>query len=397
MKLASHKNCTGCMTCSDACPHQCITATIAPDGHLYPLVDKTQCIDCKYCERVCPVLNPIAQHTAPPLSHAAWSLNNALRMKSSSGGFFAQVAVDFIKNGGCVVGASMQGLKVRHIVISSPDEISKIQGSKYLQSNCQGIYSTVLKILKQGKRVLFSGTPCQVAGIYKLVPVKLQDLLYTMDLICTGVPSRLILDKFLEHTQPHIKQILSFRDKSWSEWKNGYAMTCLCEDGTLFKSKDNFYFGAFSGKKTNRYSCYTCLFQNSIHRHADITFGDCWGNNDFKDEMAQGISLVIVHTDKGEELLNNSHLSVHNVDFTNSIKANRNYFMHKDFRRFHPARKFLPYTFKHWSIFSLNEIYVNNTPWSKTLFYPFYLMDSIVYRLNRFIYKSQIKNLSNEQ
>lgn len=228
--LPNIHNCTGCMACGDSCPHRCISYPEGKDGHWHAVVDKSKCIQCLRCEDSCPVLKrkkPLSTFSQP---YASWSKNTDLRSASSSGGTFAQIATRFIQNGGYVVGAVIDGVKVKHIVINRLEDLHLLQGSKYIQSNTHGVYAHVKQLLSAGEKVLFSGVGCQVAAIYNFLPQRLWENLYTIDLICHGVPSPLDLKRYFDMHDAKIVEIKSFRDKSW---KAGYAMTCIDKDGNI--------------------------------------------------------------------------------------------------------------------------------------------------------------------
>lgn len=339
INLPNKYKCTGCMTCGDTCPQHCISFELMEDGHFMPIVDKTLCINCHKCEKVCPVLNKNKELSTTSSPFASWTLDNNLIEKSSSGGTFAQIAKDFILSGGLVAGAYISGLDVRHILIDDIKDLHLLQGSKYIQSITSGIYKEVFDKLKEGKRVLFSGTPCQIAGLYNLVPQKLCDNLFTIDLICHGVPSRKDLGLYLESHNQRIIKIVSFRDKSW---KYGYAMTLIDEKGEKVQDENNYFYDSFNANKTLRWSCYNCPFKNGLQRQSDMTIGDFWGAKKYEEQKTKGLSLCIIHTMKGHSLLKNKNLYYEEIKWEECLKKNKDYFYPHNCFRYHPLRMLYP-------------------------------------------------------
>lgn len=319
IKLANKNKCTGCMACYDACPSSAITCNIGSDGHYYPNIHRDKCIECGLCVKSCPLNNTqSSQRNIKPLALAAWSDKYNYINKSTSGGVFPTLARYIIDNGGYVIGVSMEHSMAKHIVISSIDDIPLLQGSKYQQSNTQGIYKRCKALLKKGSMVLFTGTPCQVAGLYSYLNCTYPNLI-TIDVICAGVPSKLVVDKYRD-MMPN-SDIVSYRDKTHG-W-GGLNMTTI-EDGKLVRcSKDGDILGkAVAGHQTDRYSCYDCQFVG-INRYADITIGDFWGGEKYFPEQAKkGLSVIITHTEKGLKIVNQSGITAHKVPLVTAIKKN---------------------------------------------------------------------------
>lgn len=339
VSLTNKYKCTGCMTCGDTCPKHCISFELMGDGHFMPKIDNNQCVRCHKCENVCPVLNRKKELSAKSYPYASWTNDDVLIKLSSSGGTFAQIAKDFIQNGGYVAGASIDGVEVKHILIDSLNNLHLLQGSKYIQSITSGIYNEVLGKLKNGAKVLFSGTPCQVSGLYNFIPKNLWNNLYTVDLICHGVPSRKDLSLYLDSHTTKIKQILSFRDKSW---KYGYAMTLIDLNGNKVQDERNYFYDSFNSNKTLRWSCYKCPFKTGLQRQSDITIGDFWGAKRFDEQKTKGLSLCIVHSSKGQQLLETSNLHREEISWDECLPKNKDYFNPRNFFKFHPLRLLYP-------------------------------------------------------
>ena len=301
-ELAHDKECTGCLACVDICPKDAIGYKIGDDGHVHVFLNKEKCVGCKVCEKVCLSSRTKYGNNNLKLSkvYSAWSQNNEDRRNATSGGVFAAVARYVIKNGGVVIGASLQGRDCRHILVKEVKDIAKVQGSKYMYSSMSGIYRIIERELINGI-VLFSGVGCQCAGVLAYFEKsKFRDNLITMDLVCGGAPSRLLIEKFYEEN-PNIEQILSFRSKDKYELKvkeNG------CEK--IIESK-SLPLQGFNCELTNRLSCYHCQY-SCAHRQTDITIGDLWNYDYMPEEHSKGISTVIIHSEKGKEILNKADI-----------------------------------------------------------------------------------------
>ena len=287
-KLASRYTCSGCMACKDICPRQAIFRRTGKDGHRYVSVDPSLCIECKLCEKTCPVVNGYvyAENTLASTFYAGWSGDSVLRNNGATSGIFGTLSQAFLDQGGRIAGAVMDNLECHYILTSSSTDIPRLQGSKYTTSDPTGIYRAVLKKLKEGCPVLFSGLPCHVAALLNYVPQNLQDKLFTVDLICGGVSSPLLIEKFVQHN-PGVETILSFRNKKhgWKPEGYRYSLTYLKDDGSVVSenpAKRNLVTDGFACELTDRYSCYGCRFAG-IHRKSDMTIGDLWRDTVFSE------------------------------------------------------------------------------------------------------------------
>ena len=328
--ICDHSLCTACGACHDICPKSAITIKHDSEGFLFPVVDQSLCIDCKLCQKVCSVMNPerIKHNKLCDIDvHEGWSLNDTIRSKSSSGAIFGQLAYDLLSTGKWkVVGAAFDGRYAFHKLISSAAELGELQNTKYIQSNPSLIYREILAELKNGINILFSGTPCQVAGCYSyLDKKKYSGELLTMEVVCHGVPSHLILDKSIEFNKA--KSVTTFRNKNDGWGYNSQQMTYVKEDGSLItKSRDtDLFYRFFFGKKKLRKSCYQCPFAK-LPRTADITIGDSWGTtNSSEEERRKGLSLVISNNSHASEILNKSkNIHLREIGWFTEIEINRN-------------------------------------------------------------------------
>ncbi len=231
--------------------------------------------------------------------------------------------------------------------IGKIEDLEYIQGSKYLQSNTAGIYKEIKNILKKGdKKILFSGTPCQVAGLLSFIDGIDRERLFCIDIVCGGVPSRLLVNRLCK-TYPQIKKIVSFRDKDnfWKSHGFCYSLKIETNDGIIrIPNNQNLLIEGFSHSLTNRYSCFHCRF-SYLHRRADFTIGDFWGYKQ-RDEVKEGISLLLVHSSKAKELLNKLDLTLVYSDIKTAIRYNKRVvYGYKYLYRYFPSRLYMTQLF----------------------------------------------------
>lgn len=393
IKLASLVDCTGCLACIDACGKKAIKFEYRVDGHLYPKIQTDKCVGCHKCVSVCPVVNEKAYGNNNDKDktsiYAAWINDREVRRKSASGGVFAAVAISFLKNGDYVCGVKLEGTEAKHVIIDKMEDLKFIQGSKYLQSNISGIYKKVRDILKRGdKKVLFSGTPCQVAGLLSYVGNVGVERLFCVDIVCGGVPSRLLVDR-LRKTYPKIKSIVSFRDKddSWKPHGFCYSLKIETEDGIIrIPNNQNLLIEGFSHSLTNRNSCYHCKF-SYLHRRADVTIGDFWGYKQDVD-VKDGISLLLVHSSKASDLLNKLDLTLVRSDVSAAIKCNKRVvYGHKYLYKLFPSRLCMPQLFTLASDKVLAKLFciqISNTDGVYVLFKLLYIL---ILKINYIIFR----------
>lgn len=305
----SKQQCVGCAACEQICPVNAITMKKDREGFIYPFVEKTSCVNCNTCESVCPVLRAEKEKAKPVITYAAWNRNEIERLNSSSGGIFSMLARYILQNDGVVFGAafSEDHYSINHIYIEKEEELNRIQQSKYVQSSI-GInktYRNVKCFLREGRLVLFSGTPCQVEGLIRYLDEYFPNL-YTVDVICHGVPSPLIWEKYLKRLEAKVGSTtkeVSFRNKE-KGW-NDYSLKMTFANGKQYRelAGDDPYLRCFMLNYSLRPSCYTCHFKKE-NRSADITLGDFWGVEIVFPSMSdgKGCSLVILHSQKGKEL-----------------------------------------------------------------------------------------------
>ncbi len=297
--------CTGCGACVAACPVSCIQMKADEEGFLYPQVDKTKCISCGRCDKVCPVLH------SPKLgevcaAYAAKTLDDNLRAESSSGGVFSEIAQYILEQSGVVFGAAFaEDFSVQHICVDTVEQLGRLRGSKYVQSRIGETYSQVKQYLEADRSVLFTGTPCQIAGLYGFLGKEYAKL-YTQDIICHGVPSPAVWKhyvKFQESKAGAQLSRVSFRDKV-SGWRS-YTVCLAFENGVVYDQPvvADPYMQSFLKDLCLRPSCYSCAFKTK-QRCADITLADFWGVQNCNPGLDdnKGTSLVVIHSEKGRQL-----------------------------------------------------------------------------------------------
>ena len=324
--LASHKLCTGCGACAAVCQLEAIIVEHESDGHYYPHIDSSICVGCLQCEKVCPIQGAFKygcnSMNSTPLK--AWNTNYAQRQRSSSGGVFSALATWFIENGGYVSGAIIDKLQIKHIVSSKIEDIRRMQGSKYLQSETVEAFKRILELLPDNK-VLFSGTGCQVAGLICLVSkknTKLLDNLFTIDIVCDGVPSYRLLEKTVDSLNNDNVSIFSFRNKTKGWSKTPKELTLMVDGEKRCIGEHNLMIQGFNKSLTSRYSCYDCKYAFT-DRKSDITIADFWGlQNESDENLFNGVSLVLVHSSKGRQALASSNIHFSSVSWPEATRSN---------------------------------------------------------------------------
>ncbi|MGL4518784.1 MAG: Coenzyme F420 hydrogenase/dehydrogenase, beta subunit C-terminal domain [Phocaeicola sp.] len=319
INITNKEECVGCNACTQICPKSCIAMREDHEGFLYPKVDESLCIDCSLCEKVCPVLVQSEPSAVEPLTYAAKNRDENIRRESSSGGLFTLLAQETIRQGGVVFGARFdQNWEVEHHHVESIEELSLFRGSKYLQSRVGNSFAEARESLKSGRQVLFSGTPCQIAGL-KLFLRKDYPNLLTVDFVCHGVPSpkvwRLYLDEVTKGRSLELKYV-TFRNKERG-WKR-YSFEASGVD-LSFKQlgSENVYMRGFLRDLYLRPSCHACPAK-SFKSGSDLTIADFWGIQNILPEFDddKGASLVMISSERGREAYEDISTSQERVEVT---------------------------------------------------------------------------------
>lgn len=300
--LASNHLCTGCTACASVCPKACIVMSADDDGFRYPMIDESACVGCGLCEKVCPVLGD-SRPDHKPTAWAAMSRDTGIRLESSSGGIFTELARHILAQGGAVFGAVYgEDFRVEHHCAETEADLSPMRGAKYAQSDLDGIFSNIKHRLDQGQRVLFSGTPCQVEGLLSFLRKPCENLV-TLDFVCHSVPSPLAWQEYI-HSLGDVQTInLRAKDTGWSRYGYCHRIGNSRGEIRLIPNSDSLYMKLFVGNYITRHSCAHCRFKGYARR-SDLTIGDFWGVWDSHPDMDddRGTSVVLVQSEQGKVL-----------------------------------------------------------------------------------------------
>lgn len=308
--ITAPQNCTGCGLCANVCSKNAIQMVWSKDGFLIPKVNNDACVNCGLCVKQCIALEEKGAYSddlTSVVAYGGWNKNEDTHLKSSSGGIFSALATKVITQGGIVFGVVWKDkLTAVFDKAETTEELALMRGSKYTPAILNDVYRNVKQELKSNRPVLFSGTPCQVHALKKYLG-KDYDNLLTIDIVCHGVPSHLILEKYIAEVENDVEKkvkYISFRDKS-KGWKN-YHLTLHYEDGTTtsVSSQNNIYMKLFLSDKALNYACYNCPYAH-FPRQGDITLGDFWGIERHHSDrpIDKGIAAILTNSDKGKKAL----------------------------------------------------------------------------------------------
>ena len=345
IQILDKSQCCGCTACVSICPKQCITMREDEEGFLYPVVDSSHCIDCNLCKKVCPELYP-KEMREPLHVYAAKHKNEQVRLASSSGGIFTLLAEKIIDEGGVVFGVRFNNnWDVVHDYTETMEGLAVFRGSKYVQSYMGDCYLKAKSFLEQGRKVMFTGTPCQIAGLKNFLR-KDYDNLLTVDVVCHGVPSPKVWQVYLDEiarkggknsvlSHPIVEKTeinhIDFRSKSigWKKFSFALTLSKATADGeknTVLLSSiftENPYMNAFLSNLSLRPSCYDCPAKSG-KSGSDITIADFWGIEDVLPEFDddKGISLVLSYSEKGGRWLAGLDCECIEVDYRSAQRMN---------------------------------------------------------------------------
>lgn len=319
--------CTGCGACESICPKHCITLQADGEGFDYPKVNVSLCVDCGLCEKVCHALKSLDERQ-PLKVLAAINKDSAIREASSSGGVFFSLAERIINEGGVVFGARFDDKwQVMLDYAETIDGIKPFMGSKYVQAHAGTAYRDAERFLKQGRKVLFSGSPCQISGLHSYLRKPYENLI-TVDFVCHGVPSPKVWGRYLDEVVSSFNDIgdVKFRSKQ-DGWKRfHFQLSYTREEKTVTLSnwhQQNHYMRAFLSDMILRPSCYQCAAKGG-RSLSDITIGDFWGIWDVVPQMDddRGTSLVLVHTEKGASAISFDCFESRSVEYDSALRCN---------------------------------------------------------------------------
>lgn len=321
--------CVGCANCENVCQKHAIKMREDAEGFFYPVIDRDVCIQCGKCQIVCPVYQKTDSTHEALQSHVAISKEKEILKAAASGGLFGTIAKQFLKDNtdGAVVGATFENNCVFHKIITSETQIRELQNSKYVQSSLNNVFVKIEELLKNNQPVLFSGTPCQVNALRLFLKLDYEKL-YTIDIICHGVPSYAFLKKDLElYANPDEIKSLKFRLKNQFRPKGSSFILSFVskkKECNIIGNRDP-YFALFINGDTYRESCYSCKFAKK-KRVGDITIGDCDSHRNYPN-FHPGVSksVVILNTPKGETLFQtcSDKLDYANLDLSREALVNR--------------------------------------------------------------------------
>lgn len=331
IELIEKEKCCGCSSCASVCIKGALRMKEDEEGFLFPSVNTKLCVKCGACVAACPVINGNNFTETEPKTYAAACMQDDLLCQCSSGGVFALLAKQILNQNGCVFGAAFtEQMVVEHICVEHENELRPLFGSKYVQSSIGSSYIRCKNELQKNRPVLFTGTPCQVAGLKQFLKREYDNLL-TMEVICHGVPSPKILKKYIVSKEKKTGMGMvdfCFRSKK-TGWED-YSVEYKYEDGSIesVMHHDDLYNRVFLSNLALRKSCYTCDFKNG-KSGADITCGDFWGIQSVAPEMYsdKGVSLVLCHSGKGKVAFDkiSSELVLEQVDFSDAVAGNPSY------------------------------------------------------------------------
>lgn len=310
--ICRKEDCSGCHACFNACPVKAIEMREDEEGFWYPVIIQEKCIGCNRCKNVCPASKNVEKASLEEV-YGCYAKRCEEQMESSSGAVFSVLARRFIAEQGMVCGAVFdEKLAVEHVLIHSEKDLYRLKGTKYVQSRIKDVFNQIKKTLEDGKGVLFSGTPCQVAGL-KCYLGKEYEKLLCIDIICHGVPSPEVWQRYLEEKAngKHITEV-TFRNKE--KGISNITIDYVFSDGAVVKEnyKDSLYMKGFIQNLFLRPSCFTCKYKGD-NRYSDITIGDFWSVKEFYPEFdnQKGVSAVIIHTEKGRAWFQKIQSDVH--------------------------------------------------------------------------------------
>ena len=353
INIIDKSKCSGCGSCASTCPKNAIKMEYDTEGFLYPVVERSLCVDCDLCDRVCPVITKNEYGEQMKLAYAVKTTDEQARRRSTSGGVAYSLASFVIENGGVIFGVAYEdGMKVSHTMVDSVEGLAKLQGSKYVQSDTKDSYKQAKEQLDSGKLVLYTGSACQIEGLYSFLR-KDYDNLITQDFICHGVPSAGLWEQYLKETGYDSATDIVFRDKS-KGWESKPEFVVKNEEKEVFRESfyKNPYSFFFAQNYSLRHICYECPFKSGFRR-SDVTVADLWGISEILPKGSyddQGTSLLIVNSAKGKRVFESISESVWSKEISYDKAIENNMMALRSVNKPHNRDKFFEdiskYTFK---------------------------------------------------
>jgi len=317
--ICEKNKCIGCGLCIKKCPKNAITFKEDELGFKYPVIDHNKCISCDLCKKTCPITSQDKKKKYTPVCYAAKNKNSEIRKQSTSGGIFTIFAEKVISKKGVVYGAIKENTSVKHIRVETKEELEKIRGSKYAQSNIFDILDQIKNDIKDNKFILLSGTPCQIGAFKKVVGD--YDKVLFISVICHGVINEKITNKYLEEEFKNqtVKQF-DYRTKE-NGWSNASIKVETNQFTKIEKFGNNTLMGLFNLNEILRDSCYNCSYKGEKNV-ADIVLGDYWGVGNFHKELfdEEGVSALIINSKNGEDFVKNNNILDKTIYVKSSMK-----------------------------------------------------------------------------
>jgi coenzyme F420-reducing hydrogenase beta subunit len=313
IQIKCKEDCVGCGACHDICPKSAISFVTDEEGFWYPIVDADKCVDCGLCDKVCPIINSEELNKTnidQPIVFSAYNSNPEVRFLSTTGGIYSALAEKMFEQGGYIGGAVWtENLQVKHIVSNKPEDLLRLRGSKYLQSDSTGLFKEIKGLLIKGEKVLVCGCPCQMAALRAFLQKEYENLI-VVDFICCSINSPKVFKEYIKSMETEYgSKVINYhpKNKEYGGWHN-FAFKATFADGQIYvkrRTEDDFTHCFIGSHVAARPSCFECHYK-SVPRVADITIADFWGIEKVNPEMdsPHGTSVVLLNNEKGRLFFN---------------------------------------------------------------------------------------------
>lgn len=351
--ICDNEKCTACYACYNVCVKNCISMVEDSKGRIYPSINESQCIKCNLCKKVCPSINEV-EFNEPRAAYVSWAKDYKERESSTSGGLASIFANVIINKKGTVFGVELDNnIDIKHIRINKKEDVKRLKGSKYVHSKIENTFYSCKNDLDSGKRSLFIGTPCQIAGLKKYLMKEYSNLI-TVDLVCHGVPPQRYFKEYISNVinEPIVDKI-TFRDKE------GYNLKVYKGNKVIYHAKgdQSLYYYSFLKSLFCRENCYSCKYAQR-KRVSDITIGDFWGIGEeepFNKSLEGGHSVVLTNTSKGVEFLEEckDELFIEKRNISEAIR--KNYQLQSPSKKHNKYNEFLSLYEKSGFVYAANK------------------------------------------